>query len=170
MGINKNNIEIYCVDQLNNWVLKSQKSAIYETIFGIFAVGLFSILMFQKSNGNYLWFLLGVLGMMFYLGLYTYGGSVRRGRIINNTVKSLSFENNIMKIRTFSFNILGLKNLPEKVIEINSEKFEIKNCDYPIMDKKTFKDKVICVLHDNDETYYFHRQFFPNKIDEYFNK
>ena len=167
MEVLKNRIEITADNHLNVWVLKSKKSAIYETIFGFAILGFFGFLMYQKSSDNLVWFILGICGLLFYGGIYTYGGTIRRGRIINSTVKTLVFSNNTIEIRTFSYNILGLKNLLEKKIQINRDKLIVKESDYPIMDKKTIQGKILSVSDINGKSYYIIPQFFPEEIKGY---
>lgn len=123
--------------------------------------------MYQRSFDNLLWFILGIGGLLFYGGVYTYGGTIRRGRIINSTVKTLDFSENTIEIRTFSYNILGLKNLLEKKMQINRDKLKVKECDYPIMDKKTIQGKALSVSDNNGKSYYILPQFFPEEIKDY---
>ncbi len=153
--------------KLSVWVRKSEKSAIYETIFGFGVLGLFSFLMFQKSSGNLLWFLLGISGLLFFVAIYTYGGTIRRGRIINSTIESLKFSENILVLRTFSYNVLGLKKLSEKEVDIELNLLVVKECDYPIIDKKTIQGKVLCISKKNQNSYYILPQFFPEEIKDY---
>jgi hypothetical protein len=62
---------------------------------------------------------------------------------------------------------LGLKNLLEKKIQINRDKLIVKECDYPIMDKKTIQGKVLSVSDNNGMSYYILPQFFPEEIKDY---
>lgn len=151
------------------WVQKSSKSAIYETIFGFVVLGLFGFLMYQKSSGNLLWLLLGICGLLFFVGIYTYGGTIRRGRIINNTVSSIEFNDTTISFQTFSYNILGLKELPLQEIKLERESLGIKDCDYPIMDKKTIKGKAL-VIRSNQQDFYILPQFFPENLKQYLTK
>lgn len=153
-------------DKLESWVFKSQKLAIYEAVFGFFVLGLFSFLMYQKSNGNLIWFLIGFIGLLFFTGIYTYGGTVRRGRIINRTVKSLSLDENVLKFTTFSYNILGLKKIPEMEIEIKRDSLVVKRCDYPIKDNNSIQGKILSISDKNQEKYFILPQYFSEEIRE----
>jgi len=168
MGINESSLEVNSRNSLEIWVRKSEKSAMYETMFGLSVLILFSLLMYQKAADNLLWLLLGVLGLTCYVGIYTYGGAIRRARIINSTIKALRIDENSVSIRTFSYSIFGVKKAPEKKVTISRDVLAIKKCDYPIIDRRTIMGKAFCISDGDKQSYYILPQFFPGGIRDYF--
>lgn len=167
MEIRNNNVEIKASNQLDSWIYKSEKSALYETIFGFAVFLLFGILMYLKSSHDLVWFALGITGLLIYILVYLYGGTIRRGKIINNTVKMLRFNRTSVELITYSFNIFGLKKLSEKQINIERVNLVLKECDYGIIDKNNINGKVISVVNKNHQEYYILTQFFPDLINTY---
>lgn len=165
----RNDFEMASCTELDRWIRRSEQLVVYEIIFGFFILALFGFLMYQKAADNFLWFLIGIMGLLFFVGVYIYGGTIRRAKIINSTVKKIKRKEEDLLIKTFPYNILGIKKVFQKEIRISINALDVKECDYPIMDKKKIKSKALCIRDINSKNSYFIiLQFFPESIKKYF--
>ena len=161
----KNNLSIFYSDiHLFKWIEKISKSSIYETIFGLIIYFLFTLRMYFGSNSIDIWFFAWLLVSTLFLALYIYGGTIKRGKVINNTVKSINFDKNYMSILTFSYNMLFFKKLDSKIIKIPFNNTNVKEENYPILDKKNINGKVLMITDHNRNQYYIILKFFPNNL------
>jgi hypothetical protein len=171
MATKGNSLDFYCNHYLLEWVRKLEKSGGYELIFGVFVFLFFSFLMFWQAGGNFIWFLVGIFGLSFYVGIYIYGGTFRRARIVNCTIQSLKFGGDFLSIVTFPFRIPGIRIYLKREVILKKGKITISECDFPIKDKSAIKQKAICIRAGDSEMFYCLSEFFSddlrsNLIDE----
>ena len=118
----------YASDKLINWINKSSISSIYESIFI-----LFTSLMINDGFNIFL-LIVGIAGFVFYSILFLYSSTIRRSRVINQTIKSIDINNEKFSIETFESTIPFFKKPAVKVVGNLTETRLMKKA-YPIIDR-----------------------------------
>jgi hypothetical protein len=167
MVLMENNFYFISNSELENWIQKVENSAFYEVLFAFCLFIFFSFLMYQKATNKIWYFMIGELGLICLVIISIYGSTIRRARVINNTVQCLYIDKDVILIRTFAYNILGLKNIPEKEIEIKPGHSSIHECIYPIQDNKYINGKVFRINVHYKHNYFILSKYFPNDINNY---
>jgi len=152
--------------EFTNWIVKLQKNALFEVIFGI-TFGCFIEYAIFINSRNSILSMFSSFVVFIAIAIYIYGRTYFRGKVLNCTVKQIVVTEHTLILITYPVKILGLFKWNSLTSNIDLSDRSFVELEYPFKEKDRIKLNAIGFRVGNAYFYVLREALNLNEI-QYF--